>query len=178
MKKIILTASFSIICLGVSVWAKDKTNPIKSEPTPIKIENAIQNQKATPTTFEITWSSFNGGAELNATSTKYKMKSSTAQSVIGESESPNYNMGVGSSYSPGVFCAATAGDANGNGAVNLTDIIFMVNHVFKGGPKPNPGCRGDANGSGGNPNLTDIIYLVNYVFKGGPAPKKSDACCL
>lgn len=62
------------------------------------------------------------------------------------------------------------GDANNNGTINLSDIIFLVNAVFKGGPKPDPLCLGDPNNSGGNPNLTDIIYLVNFVFKSGPAP--------
>ena len=76
-------------------------------------------------------------------------------------------------------CVDTAGDANGSGgAPNLTDIIYLVNNVFKGGPAPSPTCRGDANASGGIGNLTDIIYLVNYVFKGGPAPKKIGTCCL
>lgn len=76
-------------------------------------------------------------------------------------------------------CAAKPGDANGSGGTpNLTDIIYLVNYVFKGGPAPSPVCRGDANASGGNANLTDIIYLVNYVFKGGPAPIKSGICCL
>ncbi|EQB63248.1 MAG: blue (type 1) copper protein [candidate division Zixibacteria bacterium RBG-1] len=62
------------------------------------------------------------------------------------------------------------GDANGNGTINLADIIYLVNFVFKGGPIPNPLCVGDANNSGGNPNLADIIFLVNFVFKGGLAP--------
>lgn len=62
------------------------------------------------------------------------------------------------------------GDANGNGMINLADIIFLVNRVFKGGPATNPLCVGDVNNTGGNPNLSDIIYLVNFVFKSGPAP--------
>ncbi len=78
-------------------------------------------------------------------------------------------------YSP--FCSAIAGDANGNGSVNLADIIYLVNFVFKGGIEPNPTCRGDANGNG-SVNLTDIIYIVNFVFKGGTAPIKSGVCCL
>ena len=77
------------------------------------------------------------------------------------------------------LCAAKAGDANGTGGTpNLTDIVYLVNYVFKGGPAPSPSCRGDANASGGNGNLTDVIYLVNYVFKGGLAPIKSNVCCL
>ena len=66
------------------------------------------------------------------------------------------------------------GDANSNGTINLADIIYLVNFVFKAGPAPNPLCLGDANNSGGNANLADIIYLVNFVFKGGPAPNPAN----
>ena len=61
------------------------------------------------------------------------------------------------------------GDADGTRKINLTDIIYLVNYLFKGGPKPYPLESGDASGDG-KINLTDIIYLVNYLFKGGPAP--------
>lgn len=74
-------------------------------------------------------------------------------------------------------CLAKAGDANSNNQVNLADIIFLVNYVFKGAAPPSPLCRGDANGSTGTPNLGDIIYLVNFVFKGGPKPIKIGVCC-
>src|SRR5574341_59946 len=82
-------------------------------------------------------------------------------------------------YKYSFVCSAIAGDANGSGGTpNLTDIVYLVNFVFKGGPAPNPPCRGDENASGGSANLSDIVYLVNYVFKGGPAPVKSKECCL
>jgi len=61
------------------------------------------------------------------------------------------------------------GDVNKNGAVNLADIIYPVNYIFKGGPAPVPLAAGDVN-KDGKVNLSDIIYLVNYIFKGGPAP--------
>ena len=78
-----------------------------------------------------------------------------------------------------VGCVAIPGDANASGGnPNLTDIIYLVNYVFKGGSAPSPLCRGDANGSSGNPNLTDIVYLIIYVFKGGPATLRSGVCCL
>ena len=62
------------------------------------------------------------------------------------------------------------GDVNGNKAVNLQDIIYLVNYIFKGGPAPVPLLSGDANNDG-KVNLQDIIYLVNYIFKGGLQPK-------
>ncbi len=74
-------------------------------------------------------------------------------------------------------CIAKPGDANGDGKVNLSDIIFQVNYVFKGGLPPDPFCRGDDNADT-KINLQDVIYEVNYVFKGGPAPINSGVCCL
>ena len=58
----------------------------------------------------------------------------------------------------------------------ITDIIWLVNFVFKGGPPPLP-CEaaGDVNCSLSSTSA-DIIYLVNHVFKGGPLP--CDACVL
>ncbi len=74
-------------------------------------------------------------------------------------------------------CLAKPGDAKGDGKVNLSDIIFQVNYVFKGGIPPDPFCRGDDNADG-KINLSDIIYGVNFIFKGGPAPIESGVCCL
>ncbi len=35
------------------------------------------------------------------------------------------------------------GDANSDGALNVSDAVFIINHVFIGGPAPDPGCCGD-----------------------------------
>ena len=74
-------------------------------------------------------------------------------------------------------CLFFAGDANGNGAVNLPDVIYLSDYIFKNGAKPEPACRADANGNG-VVNLSDIIYLVNYIFKSGLSPVKTGVCCL
>jgi len=93
------------------------------------------------------------------------------------------SIGSGTSYDYATIkynkfgCAAKAGDANSDYKVNLSDIIFKVNYVFKGGAKPDPLCSGDDNADN-IVNLPDIIYSVNFVFKGGPAPLKSLECCL
>lgn len=62
------------------------------------------------------------------------------------------------------------GDVNKDAKRNLTDIIYLVNYVFKGGLAPNPAELGNVNCSTGAPNLVDIVYMVNYVFKDGPPP--------
>ena len=76
-----------------------------------------------------------------------------------------------------IFCTHKPNDCNGDGMINLTDIICDVNVVFKGVPKPVPNCRCDSN-SDRMCNLSDIVYKVNYVFKGGPKPIPCDQCCI
>jgi len=62
------------------------------------------------------------------------------------------------------------GDVNADGVITSSDIIYLVNYVFKSGPEPVPSVSyGDVN-CDGNITSADIIYLVSYVFKGGPPP--------
>ncbi len=178
MKKIIFLTAVLITCFVVSAWAENKSKPVKSEPVPI--QNIAPKEKATPTAYEIPWTSINAGGSITLASTNYSMRVSTAQSVIGESQSANYKMGIGFWYGvpAGPVCTDKAGDVNGSGTWTLTDIVGLVNIVFKGATKPTPLCRADANGTGGNPTITDVIYLVNKVFKGGPNPVPTGVCCL
>lgn len=68
------------------------------------------------------------------------------------------------------------GDVNNDHRVTSTDVIWMINHLFKGGPEPVLcSATGDANCSG---DLTsaDIIRLVGYIFLFREAP--CDICAL
>jgi len=59
--------------------------------------------------------------------------------------------------------------ANGDGVIDICDVVYLVNDIFKGGPAPGPIDVGDANCDGGI-EIGDVIHLVNYIFKGGPPP--------
>ncbi len=61
------------------------------------------------------------------------------------------------------------GDANGDEDINIGDAVFLINHIFKGGPAPEPVDAGDANCDGAL-NIGDAVYLVEYIFRGGPPP--------
>ena len=63
-------------------------------------------------------------------------------------------------------CCVKEGDANHNGSLNVVDITFLVNFLFKGGPIYNCKDEADANDNG-SVNVVDITYLVNFLFKGG-----------
>ncbi len=64
---------------------------------------------------------------------------------------------------------AIRGDANGDGLIDLTDAICLLNYLFKGDSPPVPLAAGDAN-CDGTVDLADVVYLLNYLFKGGPPP--------
>jgi photosystem II stability/assembly factor-like uncharacterized protein len=75
------------------------------------------------------------------------------------------------------------GDANHDQKVTVSDVVYLVNFLFKGGPMPWIKMAGDANGDTPDgscdlPKVTvsDVVYLVNYLFKGGPGPKINTNC--
>jgi hypothetical protein len=70
------------------------------------------------------------------------------------------------------FRVENYGDVNGDGTINLGDVVFLINFLFKGGPPPQPVSVGDVNGDC-EVNLGDVVYLINYLFKGGPRPQAS-----
>lgn len=61
------------------------------------------------------------------------------------------------------------GDANHDDQISVSDIIYIINYLFRQGLLPYPLEAGDVN-CDGNVTVSDVIFLINYLFKGGPAP--------
>lgn len=62
------------------------------------------------------------------------------------------------------------GDANGDGKWTVSDVVYLINYLFKGGPPPVPCLQvGDIN-CDSKVTVADVVYLINYLFKGGPPP--------
>ena len=61
------------------------------------------------------------------------------------------------------------GDANGDDDVNILDLTFLVDRVFRGGPLPDPFLSGDSN-CDADVNILDLTFMVDYIFRGGPLP--------
>lgn len=185
MKRIIVSIALLLSYWQVFAWAGDKSPSLKSESAPVK---EVSQSPTAPTAFQLSWSSLNGGGEVSMSSTNYKAKVTTAQSVIGESQSTNYQMGIGFWYGSGIYCLGKPGDANASGTYTLGDAIAIVNYIFsKPGCVPLPTCwlsdllcRGDWNAST-TVTLADAIRAVNFIFNkpGGPWNALSiGVCCL
>ncbi len=61
------------------------------------------------------------------------------------------------------------GDANGDKVIDIGDVIYLINYLYKGGLAPVPLESGDTN-CDVLEDVGDVIYLINYLFKGGPPP--------
>ena len=61
------------------------------------------------------------------------------------------------------------GDASGDSMVDVADVVFLINYLFKDGPEPCVEEAADVNGDG-IVDIGDVVYLINYLFKDGPSP--------
>jgi hypothetical protein len=68
-------------------------------------------------------------------------------------------------YEPDFIC----GDCNEDGSVNVSDVVYLINYLFGGGPEPIPYESGNVN-CDSVIDIADAVYLINYIFVGGPAP--------
>lgn len=59
------------------------------------------------------------------------------------------------------------GDANQDGAVDIIDVVYLVNYLFRHGPAPGSVEAGDAN-CDRVIDIADVIYLAKWVLKRKP----------
>ena len=63
----------------------------------------------------------------------------------------------------------TCGDANSDDAVNSSDVVYLLNYLYREGYPPSPLEAGDVNLDSAVDGA-DVVYLINYLFKDGPPP--------
>jgi len=69
----------------------------------------------------------------------------------------------------GMAVAQIAGDANADSVVDLGDVVYEINYLYRNGPPPVFWECGDPNADC-IINLGDVVYLINYLFRNGEAP--------
>lgn len=68
-----------------------------------------------------------------------------------------------------IFTDVITGDANSDGIIDISDIVYLINYLFAGGPAPEPLELGDTN-CDGIVDIADVVYLINHLFADGPPP--------
>ena len=68
------------------------------------------------------------------------------------------------------------GDADGSGALNITDAIFVLGFLFLG--QPDPSCHDAADFNDDQTvNITDAIAMLSFLFLGAEPPKPPGGAC-
>jgi len=67
------------------------------------------------------------------------------------------------------FYVYKCGDSNVDGKVTVSDIVYDINYLFKGGSPSAPFKAGDAT-CDSKVTVADVIFKISYLFKGGPPP--------
>lgn len=120
-------------------------------------------------------------------SENYKMITDVLDEFGGRAQSANYLLRIGSGGQPSVVglskddsiywarqgyvntASFVHGDDNADGKTTVSDVVYEINYLFKGGPAPLPPEVGDVNCDNKH-TVADVVYKINYLFKGGPLP--------
>ncbi len=83
---------------------------------------------------------------------------------------------------PGSACTCCMGDMRGNvdgdpnDQIDISDLVYMLDFMFDGGPAPSCWAEADTDASGGDSSgpwdvdISDLVVLADYMFSGGVAP--------
>ncbi|MDH3890889.1 MAG: hypothetical protein OEV49_07365 [candidate division Zixibacteria bacterium] len=185
MKKllIILTVVVAVSALGLTVAAEKSGNksdlPIsKTQLADVDqmIEQARVAIKARAGE-EINWQVIASGG-TDGSSASYNLKGTAGQLTVGEGSSDNYGLRHGywqdfTTGGGGCCMGAIRGnvDYDPGDAIDISDLVYLVDFMFSGGPAPVCFEEGDVDGSNVAPiDISDLVYLVDYMFTGGPPP--------
>ncbi|MEZ5359147.1 MAG: dockerin type I repeat-containing protein [Candidatus Zixiibacteriota bacterium] len=69
----------------------------------------------------------------------------------------------------GDMCQFACGDVNQDDGVNIGDVLYIIDYLFKSGPPPPIVKHADVDCSD-VVNISDAVYLMNFIFNSGPVP--------
>lgn len=61
------------------------------------------------------------------------------------------------------------GDANNSGGVDVADAVYLINHIFRGGPPPELMLAANVN-CDDSVNISDAVWMINHIFRAGAGP--------
>jgi len=148
----------------------------KIQPTTRLDRAGSQPVAATRAGEQIKWQVISS-AGTDGVSASYQLRGTAGQVAVGSGGSANYRLSHGfwQDFSGGGTCCM--GPMRGNvdydpgDAIDISDLVYLVDFMFNGGPEPPCFEEADIDGSGAAPiDISDLVYLVDYMFTGGPPP--------
>lgn len=74
---------------------------------------------------------------------------------------------------PGSCCIGIRGDVADpmDGVIDITDLVYLIDYMFRGGPAPPCLEEADVNGDGADQiDISDLLYLIDYMFRNDSPP--------
>lgn len=62
------------------------------------------------------------------------------------------------------------GDANNDGVIDIGDVVYLINYLYKNGPEPEPWLLVTDVNCDKTVDIGDVVYLINYLYRHGEAP--------
>ncbi len=147
--------------------------PNEAQPAPAQVTAPLPAATAgSAAAYSIDWFVIASGGG-SGTSTNYSMDGTVGQTAVGEGTSTNYelNSGFWQNFGPASCCISPRGDVNNDGTnLNILDLTFLVDRIFRGGAPAVCLPEADLNGDATSSNILDLTFAVDRIFRGGPAP--------
>jgi len=118
----------------------------------------------------VVWQAVLSGGSFS-TSQGMLSRDALGQVAVGSAATQDYKIYQGFLQSFLLSESCQPGDADGDGEVDVDDVIFLLNYIFSDGPEPVDFCCADANGDGAI-DIDDVVYIIHYSFAGGPEPRR------
>ena len=71
-------------------------------------------------------------------------------------------------------CVGIRGNVDGIGGIDVSDLVYLIDYMFTGGPEPPCWSEANVDGLGADDasgiDMSDLVYLTDYQFTGGPPP--------
>jgi len=177
---LILTVLMALMALSLTASAEksDQKSDLPQSKTQITdIDQMLETGRAAIAARsgeEINWQVISSGG-TEGTSTNFALKGTVGQTAAGEGSSTNYGLSHGfwQEFGAPSCCVGIRGNVDGDpgNQVNVADLTYLVDYLFRGGPPPPCTEEGNVDGDPGEQiNVADLTYLVDYLFRGGPLP--------
>ena len=87
------------------------------------------------------------------------------------SSSPNntYGWGIPDILAAIQYSFYLTGDVTGDGEINVSDLVFLIDYLYRDGRAPSPLFLGDVNCDDAV-SISDVVYMINYIYHNGADP--------
>lgn len=156
---------------GRKIDAPAKTSQTVDQQLSLQLRSAVTT---TSSGQQITWQMVSNGG-TDGSSPNHVLVGTVSQTATGYGESESFGLSHGfwqESGGGGTCCLPTIRgnvDYDISDNTDISDLVYMVDYMFTGGPAPPCFEEADMDASM-TIDISDLVYLVDYMFTGGPAP--------